>query len=81
MSTVQLHQFMLTLPCGAISTFFPYIGNYSPMGRLLLHWVTNMILIASAAAIPNVGEAINMPGYLQTYSHALIQCTHHAKCA
>ena len=49
------------------------IGNHSPMGGLLLHWATNMILIASTASIKDGSESIAMPSFLQTYSHAFIQ--------
>ncbi|MCJ1307267.1 hypothetical protein MMC25_000913 [Agyrium rufum] len=44
----------------------------SPMGGLILHALTTIIVISATAAIPNIIDAISFPGIMQTYAHSII---------
>jgi hypothetical protein len=44
----------------------------APQGGLIIHWVMSSVVIAGASSVPSTLESVNLPGYIQTYSHCFI---------
>ena len=44
----------------------------TPMGGLILHWITTVASIAATISIKNILNAISFPGLLQSVAHAVI---------